>query len=318
LTQADLEGAKLRRASLWGTKLVSAQLGLKIIPIAAVRAENPEAFKLTPAERLTERLKAGADLYGADLQGSDLTDAWLVDANLDLTIYEASKDPQITGIARAQHLDLVTYASDPEALVRLRKAFGDGGFVQAENKITYALNRRETADAPFQWRWFRRIAFDWTCQYGMNPGRPLKILGLVWLVMSGLYLLFMHLKGPSGIYVEATRESCGRERNWRFQVQLPHTCENAESRAKGATRKPGRWLRGEWRLARAAMFFSLISAFNIGYQELNIGQWLKMLTRREYDLKAGGWVRTAAGTQSLVSVYMLALWVLTYFGHPFE
>ncbi|MGO9269579.1 MAG: hypothetical protein ACLQOO_04885 [Terriglobia bacterium] len=66
------------------------------------------------------------------------------------------------------------------------------------------------------------------------------------------------------------------------------------------------------------MFFSLISAFDIGYQELNIGQWLKMLSRREYDLKAAGWVRTAAGTQSLVSVYLLALWVLTYFGHPLE
>jgi len=317
LTQADLEGAKLRGASLWGAKLVSAQFGLKITPIAAVRAENPEAFNLTPTERLAGRLKAGADLSGAFLQGSDLTDAWFADANLDLTVYEASKDPQITGIARAKHLDLVTYADDPEALVRLRKEFSDGGFVQAENKITYALNRREAAEAPFQWRWFRRIAFDWTCQYGMNPGRPLRILGLVWLVMSGFYLLFMHLQGPSGIYVEATRESAGRERNRRFKLQLHHARDNADSRAKGATR-PGRWLRRESRLARAAMFFSLISAFNIGYQELNIGQWLKMLTRREYDLQAAGWVRTAAGTQSLVSVYMLALWVLTFFGHPFE
>jgi uncharacterized protein YjbI with pentapeptide repeats len=318
LTRADLEGAKLRKTSLWGAKLVSAQLGLKITPIAAVRAENPEAFNLTPTERLTERLKAGADLNGANLQGSDLTDAWFADADLDLTVYEASKDPQITGIARAKHLDLITYAEDPEALVRLRKEFSDGGFVQAENKITYALNRREAAEEPFQWRWFRRIAFDWTCQYGMNPGRPLKILGLVWLVMSGFYLLFMHLKRPSGIFVEATRESCGRERNWRFQVQLPRARGRVDTRAKGAAPRPGSWLRREWRLARAAMFFSLISAFNIGYQELNIGQWLKMLTRREYDLQAAGWVRTAAGTQSLVSVYMLALWVLTFFGHPFE
>ncbi len=152
----------------------------------------------------------------------------------------------------------------------------------------------------------------------MNPGRPLKILGLVWLVMSGFYLLFMHLKGPSGIHVEATCELGGRERKWRFPLRLPHTRDTADSRAKGATPRPGRWLRREWRLARAAMFFSLISAFDIGYQELNIGQWLKMLSRREYDLKAAGWVRTAAGTQSLVSVYLLALWVLTYFGHPLE
>lgn len=40
-------------------------------------------------------------------------------------------------------------------------------------------------------------------------------------------------------------------------------------------------------------------------------------TEREYDLKAVGWARTVSGFQSLLSVYMLALWVLTYFGRPF-
>jgi hypothetical protein len=39
---------------------------------------------------------------------------------------------------------------------------------------------------------------------------------------------------------------------------------------------------------------------------------------REYTLRATGWIRTVAGIQSLLSVYLLALWVLTYFGRPFE
>jgi uncharacterized protein YjbI with pentapeptide repeats len=320
LSEADLEGVNLRKANLYGAKLVGAQLGLKVAPIAAARVGILKIFKVfkqANGEPISDRLKAAADLSGADLRGADLTDAWFRDADLDRTIYEPSKDPPITGIARARHLDLVTYVDDPEALVRLRKGFSDGGFVQAENKITYAVNRRETAQDKIQWRWFRRIAFDWTCQYGMNPGRPLKILGLVWLVMTGFYFLFMHLKGPSGIYVEATRESRGRERKWRLQVRLPRPAGENAPRSKGAL-KPGRRLRREWRLARAAMFFSLTSAFNIGYQELNIGEWLKMLTRREYDLRAVGWVRTAAGVQSLLGLYMLALWVLTFFGHPFE
>jgi hypothetical protein len=37
-----------------------------------------------------------------------------------------------------------------------------------------------------------------------------------------------------------------------------------------------------------------------------------------YILRATGWVRFFAGLQSLLSVYLLALWVLTYFGRPFE
>jgi hypothetical protein len=67
-----------------------------------------------------------------------------------------------------------------------------------------------------------------------------------------------------------------------------------------------------------AGFFSLMSAFNIGFRDINFGRWLRLLPRAEYDLKAKGWARTVAGFQSLVSVYLIALWVLTYFGRPFE
>jgi hypothetical protein len=33
---------------------------------------------------------------------------------------------------------------------------------------------------------------------------------------------------------------------------------------------------------------------------------------------ATGWVRMVSGLQSLLNVYLLVLWVLTYFGRPFE
>jgi uncharacterized protein YjbI with pentapeptide repeats len=324
LTDSDLQYTKLRRAILYGAKLIRAQLGLKAISIASAGAQRarptplalPEVLKnaIASGAAIPEAVSAGADLGHADLRGADLTDAWFRDADLDMTIYEATADPNVSGIARARHLDLATYVDDPEALVRLRKQFGETGFAQAENKITYAVNRKQTAEAGPVLRWFRRLAFDWTCQYGMNPARPLKIIGLVWLAMTAFYFSCMHLNGRSGIYLEATREAQGQDRKWRFQVLLPHLLEEVVP-SKG---RPWRRLRWEWRLARAAMFFSLISAFNIGYQELNIGEWLKMLTRREYDLTAAGWARTAAGVQSLLSVYMLALWVLTFFGHPFE
>ncbi|HXJ93615.1 MAG TPA: pentapeptide repeat-containing protein [Terriglobia bacterium] len=327
LTDSDLQYAKLRRAILFGAKLVRAQLGLKAIPVAAAGLERarpkrsplPDALKsaLETGTAIPEAINAGADLGRADLRGADLTGAWLRDANLDLTIYEATADPNVSGIARARHLDLVTYVDDPEALVRLRTELSAAGFGEAENKITYAVNRKQTEQDTPVLRWFRRIAFDWTCQYGMNPARPLKIIGAVWLAMTVFYFLCMHTKGRSGIYMEATREAGGQEQLWRFQVLLPHLTDKAAP-GKRAHRKAMRRLRWEWRLTRCAMFFSLISAFNIGYQEFNIGEWLKMLTKREYDLTAVGWARTVAGVQSLLSVYMLALWVLTFFGHPFE
>jgi hypothetical protein len=66
------------------------------------------------------------------------------------------------------------------------------------------------------------------------------------------------------------------------------------------------------------LYFSFLSTFYLGWRELNIGTWIARVQRREYNLRATGWVRTVSGTQSLLSVYLLALWVLTYFGRPFE
>ena len=34
--------------------------------------------------------------------------------------------------------------------------------------------------------------------------------------------------------------------------------------------------------------------------------------------RATGWVRVVSGVQSLISIYLLALWALTQFGRPFE
>ena len=66
------------------------------------------------------------------------------------------------------------------------------------------------------------------------------------------------------------------------------------------------------------VYFSILSAFNIGWRELNVGNWIQRLQANEYTLKATGWIRPFTGVQSLISAYLLAIWALTYFGRPFE
>ena len=66
------------------------------------------------------------------------------------------------------------------------------------------------------------------------------------------------------------------------------------------------------------MYMSILSAFQVGWRELNVGMWIARLQPREYTLRATGWVRFVSGLQSLISVYLVALWVLTYFGRPFD
>jgi hypothetical protein len=66
------------------------------------------------------------------------------------------------------------------------------------------------------------------------------------------------------------------------------------------------------------IFFSLISAFSVGYKEVDVGRWIERISPKQETLRATGWMRTVSGFQGLVSFYLLVLWILTYFGRPFE
>jgi hypothetical protein len=39
-----------------------------------------------------------------------------------------------------------------------------------------------------------------------------------------------------------------------------------------------------------------MSAFNIGFRDINFGRWLRLLTRQEVDIKAVGWASGCAQT----------------------
>jgi hypothetical protein len=225
-------------------------------------------------------------------------------------IFEPESLPNVRDIASASNLDLLTYEDSPDALVQLRKLFQDGGFQFQERQITYAINRRQTEGSDPIARWFNTVAFDWTTQYGMNPGRALKIWLCVFLGCWVVYALIMRFSSESGVYF-VTKAAESDQAALRERIQA-----NPVGKGTGlwyATRVLGR----EVRLICWACFFSLLSAFNIGFHEIDFGRWLRLLTKSEFDLKAEGWARTVAGIQSLVSMYLMALWVLTYFGRPF-
>jgi uncharacterized protein YjbI with pentapeptide repeats len=292
-----------------------------------------------------------ADLRGAFLPYANLTDAFLYNAkltgaevaaaNFDRAIFEPDSLPTLSGISLAQNLELLTYLGNPAALVQLRKQFEDRGFRDQERKITYALKRREAElswmrgtsreDFPAKTQrailWssdsllanlasftLNKVFFDWTCQYGMSPGRPLMLGVVLWFLCSLLYFVCIHTPGEAGLY-RVYGQSIGDDPSEQRRVE--------KISPLSATHSPGpRWLfqffRRECLLLRASMFFSLMSAFNVGFRDINFGRWLRLLTRQEFDIKAVGWARVIAGWQSLISVYLIALWVLTYFGRPFD
>jgi len=290
------------------------------------------------APNLSNANLTGADLARADLSDAHLEGADLGHAELGGVVFRPAELPMLSPLAAANGLESMAYKHDPGQLTQLRKRFQDAGYREQERAITCALNRHNAIPSElheslkqkskslrgekfdpnkimsfksFIEGRFKWVAFDLTCEYGFSYGRPLRIVGLLWLLFSITYVVFMHRPGTSGIYLVGTRWSRGRSNTQGMQIS-PHAIGAAKW-----WKLPFLWLRREWRVLRAAMFFSLMSAFNIGFRDINFGRWLRLLTKREYDLKAVGWARTVSGFQSLLSVYLIALWVLTYFGRPF-
>jgi hypothetical protein len=213
----------------------------------------------------------------------------------------------------------------------LRKAFKEGGMRTQERQLTYAIEHTKMLQA---WNpsllhnpkaedtrpWLQQLAgkgeslfsyvlFKLPSHYGMAPGRALQ--GLLTFIPCFALLYWMALQRTSSrsalwMIVPKDRIAPGRGKEKIVRI------------SRHPTKTWRKLLRGESRLFCTSLYFSLLSAFHLGWRELNVGTWIARVQSREYVLRATGWVRTVSGIQSLISVYLLALWVLTYFGRPFE
>lgn len=333
LQRADLSWAHLHAAQLSGSNLHGATFGGEadlsearfvdsdlseahfekaILSGAHLEQSNLKGANLSWA-RLNGANLSRADLTGAWLFGTDLSGADLRDANLHKVIYEPAKSPSMDGIAWAKGLASLTWTSNSQPVVTLRKSLVDAGFKRQAQLLNAAIHRHD--QSPLE-----RFLFDWTCEWGANWLRPLELVGLLSAVCTFVYWIGMHFHRKSGLYLAATGErittSKGKERVFRINVTPAKTV--SKPKAKTTWRSLRNRLSQESRALGTAFLFSLMSVFNIGVQWLDVGRWIRMLQPRQFDIRARGWMRTVSGIQSLIGVALLALSLLSYFGHPFE
>jgi hypothetical protein len=177
----------------------------------------------------------------------------------------------------------------------------------------------------------RVFGFDVTTAYGLHPTRA-----LVWIAMLGFIFTFVYMfaiprttltgKAPVAAASTQTEETAPAMRKVRtrdsgiYQVFPADRIEEAS--AEPTVERESKWRRVEarnwWGVFWWAAYFSLLSAVNIGFEQFTPGDWIRRLSTREYSLEAIGWVRVVAGAQALLSVFLLAIWVLTQFGRPFQ
>lgn len=245
-----------------------------------------------------------ADFSNSELISTRMANSQFFDAVMSQTVFEPDTNwkPDIINVKTWKKISGMTYQTSPHALVSIRKVFKEAGLREEERQITYAIWRTKRERAPIFEGTFLFILFELPSSYGLYPGLPLKWLVGLFLICGFVYLVPI-LEFPAN-----PMKHPGIFRDW------------AENRVRKdfGTNKPERLSLGGWRAIPYAFYFSLLSAFHIGWRDLNVGNWIARIQPREYSLRATGWVRVVSGAQSLISVYLMALWALTYFGRPFE
>lgn len=319
--RANLCGAKLRELHLEGVNLSCANLqDADLTKITTrLRADGavgtPASFdgaNLRNASFMMAELHfasfleadiSGVNFLGADLRKANFASATLSGADLSQAdvagaLFEPRPGtlPTISRLTDTRGLAELEFTS-PHAAAELREAFKKAALRDPERRLTYILKRHEVSQTNSVERVFNWLLFDLTSQYGMSPGRPLWILLASIIILTVPYYLALR-RVASGIWIVWPKD------------RLPASPGNDTPQQLAATTAPQALV--------YAIYFSLLSAASIGWKDLNVGSWLARLQSSEYSMKATGWVRTLSGAQSLLSVYLLALWALTYFGRPFE
>jgi hypothetical protein len=218
--------------------------------------------------------------------------------------------PFLASFGSFEGLPEFSYQESPTGMTELRNAFKEAGLRREERQITAALCRQQMREGG---RWegkFKRLLFDLPSAFGMSPGRPLRIL-LGLCVFFALPYAWAILRRPS-------TSGAGGGRIWQVPLEGGVSSSHSEPRQLHVNIKESGPVWGVIRALFLGMFFSLISAFGVGYRDLDVGRWIERINPDESTLRATGWLRTVSGVQGLISFYLLVLWLLTYFGRPFE
>jgi uncharacterized protein YjbI with pentapeptide repeats len=249
-------------------------------------------------------------------RGAKISDATIRDSSFYGSRFELIGTPNEENFGVIYGLGTVTFDGGQQgALVPIRELLKQKGFRHEEREATYAIESNTTRHLLYDGLLiggeiegaFRLVAFEWTTGYGLYPSQALWLIVLLFILMIPIYAIPISLRGAAGkragMYLVLPKDRV-----------VVHGGKASIDNPVAVRRlfKPGRkaW---KW-----ATHFSLLSAFHIGFRELNVGVWISRIQPRKFSLEPVGWVRALSGVQSLLSLYLLAIWVLTYFGRPFQ
>ena len=309
---ADFSDAYLPRVDLSAAMMQNNQRGSKLsgtnLSGAVLSGANMSGMNLTSVDLSVADLR-GVNFAGASLSNTNLSGSNVSGANLRRVLYDPmpGMHPTIDSIANAEGLSELN-STKPPGLMNLRAQLREGGYRDQERQVTYAINHTRTEQllagksgslGKIEGA-LNYVLFELTTKWGMAPSRALFSIVVLIFIFAIPYAYSISTAKVDGIWKIWNPDRVRSDLGSNDPVLLSRTIGLAQFQFG------------------MALYFSVLSAFSIGWRDLNVGGWISRMQMQEYALRGSGWVRLVSGVQSLVSVYLLAIWVLSYFGRPFN
>jgi hypothetical protein len=266
-----------------------------------------------------------AELSGADLTGANLTKASVTESYLAYAIFEPADLPDVSAFDGVAGLQTLRYVSSSRALVGLRDAFEHCGMPVQARQVTYAIRHNERVHAwnsddflPKAVSLTNLLLFEVPAGYGLYPGRPLYLVGVLVLVFTIPYMM-ARFSGKV-IQTGSRKKGLGNQKGDEVLCRagsappallLPHL-------------RPHRRRRRSRRVARmvdamiVGLTVSLMSCFDAAWRALGRESLHRRLLPGQESIIAARWVRILTGVQAMISLYLIGLWLFICFGRPFD
>ena len=326
LSRATIQLSNLEQAIFSHANLTDSDLRLNEMKNANFSYANLKNADLTEAEAQLSTFEhaslqnvsfLNANLSAADFSHAALDSTDFMYANMAQSIYRPNLVglPLIASIATTQNFKTVQFYDDTlkgVPLTALKNAYQNLGMRSMERLVTSMVKteqmRHSLASSGMDKisAMFSYVLFYLTSDFGLSPTRPLLILFILTLFMATPYR-FALMNKHNNFKIRIS----WKQPNQRNLISMPLS-QLARYRAYKSR------FQYEWQQWQSALYFSLLSAFRIGWDDFNVANWIQQMQNKDYKLTAQGRVRTIAGLQALISLYLIVLWALTYFGRPFE
>lgn len=325
---SDLTCAKFRNASLHGVIFDGARLEGALFQDVK-EAEDARFNRVSAAGvdfSLANLKKSSFDqvktLSGATFTDANVTEASFAAADLTDAFWSPVSAPTPSKIARATGLETLRPApfgaEDTPSLAGLQllaRELRKAGESSAKDRVTRAYQAAETrrmwaegdtrsldgATMLLLAGW-RRFTWGPLTDYGLSPSRALVALVFVALAFSPLYWAVIPFDRTESSLLRRIRPNGSLDENGAM-----HDHDTVQGVVAA------NWIR---RLA-SAFGASCESTLNVGFGEFKLAEWLGRLRQTEEETTQVGWLRVAAGIQSLIATVIFILWVWCLLGDPF-